>query len=130
MVADAEVFDQAGHCLGVPQRTILTLFGQAFPDAGAWLVNLKRAFPVQVSPPVIFHNSTREKGRSLTHLLWRVRFRVQGPACCGIRSLAVEAVPQDHHHRQHLRHWAAPQGAHEPSSAGHTGRSDAWAPPG
>lgn len=58
------------------------------------------------------------------------RFRVQGPACCGIRSLAVEAVPQDHHHRQHLRLWAAPQGGHEPSSAGHTGRSDAWAPPG
>lgn len=59
MVTDAEVFDQAGHCTGshglpVPQCAILTLFRQAFPDAGARLVNLKRALPVQVSPSVIF----------------------------------------------------------------------------
>lgn len=59
MVADAEVFDEAGHsagghCLTVPQGTILTLFRQALPDAGARLVNLKRAFPIQVSPSVIF----------------------------------------------------------------------------
>lgn len=59
MVTEAKVFDQAGHRAGgrgllVPQGTARTLLGQAFPDAGAWLVNLKRALPVQVSPSVIF----------------------------------------------------------------------------
>lgn len=59
MVAEAEVFDQVGHCAGsgglsVPQSAILTLLGQALPDAGARLLNLKGAFPVQVSPSVIF----------------------------------------------------------------------------
>lgn len=79
MVADAEVFDQAGHRAGrhslpVPQGAVLALLGQTAPDAGARLVNLKRALSVQVSPSVIFHNSTREQGGSLTHLLWRVQF--------------------------------------------------------
>lgn len=59
MVIEAEVFDQVGHCTGgcclpVPQSAVLTLLREALPDAGAWLVNLKRAFPVQVSPSVIF----------------------------------------------------------------------------
>lgn len=59
MVAEAEVFDQVGHraggrCLPVPQSAVLTLLGQALPDAGARLLDLKRAFPVQVSPSVIF----------------------------------------------------------------------------
>lgn len=38
----------------MPEGAILTLFRQTFPDAGTWLVNLKRAFSVQVSPSVIF----------------------------------------------------------------------------
>lgn len=59
MVAEAEVFDQVGHGAGgrglpVPQGAVLTLLGQALPDAGVRLLNLKRAFPVQVSPSVIF----------------------------------------------------------------------------
>lgn len=59
MVAEAQVFDQVGHrtgggCLPVPQSAIRTLLRQALPDAGTRLVNLKRAFPVQVSPSVIF----------------------------------------------------------------------------
>lgn len=96
MVAEAEVFDQVGHCAGggglsVPQSAILTLLGQALPEAGARLLNLKGAFPVQVSPSVIFHNSTREKCRSLTHLLWRVQLRAEGPACYRVSSLVVEA---------------------------------------
>lgn len=96
MVAEAEVFDQVGHGTGgrglpVPQGAVLTLLRQALPDAGAWVPNLKRAFPVQLAPSVIFHNSTREKCRSLTHLLWRVQLRVQGPARYGVGSLVVEA---------------------------------------
>lgn len=59
MVAEAEVFDQVGHGAGgrglpVPQGAVLTLLGQTLPDAGTRLLNLKRAFPVQVSPSVIF----------------------------------------------------------------------------
>lgn len=59
MVAEAEAFDQVSHragicCLPVPQGAILALLRQALPDAGSRLVNLKRAFPVQVSPSVIF----------------------------------------------------------------------------
>ena len=59
MVTEAEVFDQVGDRAGgrglpVPQSAVLTLVRQALPDAGARLVDLKRALPVQVSPSVIF----------------------------------------------------------------------------
>ena len=51
VVAEAEVFDQAGDCTGggrlpVPQGAVLALVRQALPDAGARLVDLKGALPV------------------------------------------------------------------------------------
>ena len=80
------------------QGAVLALVRQALPDTGAWLVDLKGTLFVQVSPSVIFHGSTREKCRSLTHLFWRVRLRVEGPAGHRVGSLLVKALPQDHHH--------------------------------
>ena len=74
VVAEAEVFDQAGDCTGggclpVPQGAVLALVRQALPDAGARLVDLKGALPVQVSPPVIFwfgnDKKKRERNRAL-----------------------------------------------------------------
>lgn len=50
-VAEAEVLDEAGDGTGRrvpgPQRPILVL-----PEAGARLLHLQRALPVQLSPPV------------------------------------------------------------------------------
>lgn len=64
MVTEAEVFDQVGDRAGggrlpMPQGAVLTLLGQALPDAGARLVDLKRALPVQVSPSVIFSSGLK-----------------------------------------------------------------------
>lgn len=64
MVTEAEVFDQVGDRAGsrglpAPQSAVLTLVGQALPDAGARLVDLKRVLPVQVSPSVIFSSGMK-----------------------------------------------------------------------
>lgn len=56
------------------------------------------------------------------------QFRVQGPVRSSVHSLAVKAVSQDHHHCKDLRHGAAPQDGHKPSSVEHTGSNEAGAP--
>lgn len=58
-IAEAELFDEVGHRAGAggfpwPQRALLTLVGQAVPDAGARLLDLQWTFPAEVSPSVIF----------------------------------------------------------------------------